>query len=79
MTTAGRCPVRPAHGTEAAAPATRIDAASFGPGCESNDCCTELCDLNDTAFTCAGPDQQCVALFDPDDPNFANVGACLVP
>ena len=58
---------------------TCIDAASFGPGCESNDCCTEFCDLTDAAFTCAGPDQQCVALFDPADPLYANVGACMVP
>ena len=56
-----------------------IDAASFGPGCDGNDCCTEFCDLTDAAFTCAGPDQQCVALFDPADPLYANVGACMVP
>ena len=53
-----------------------IDAASFGPGCDGNDCCTEFCDLTDAAFTCAGQDQQCVALFDPADPLYGNVGRC---
>ena len=54
-------------------------AELYGPGCEYDLCCTEYCDLNDAAFTCAGPDQQCVALFDPADPLYANVGACMVP
>ena len=55
------------------------DAATYGPGCVYDLCCTEYCDITDAAFTCAGPDQQCVALFDPADPVYANVGACMVP
>ena len=55
------------------------DAATYGPDCAYDLCCTELCDITDAAFTCAGPDQQCVALFEPTDPHFANVGACMVP
>ena len=46
---------------------------------DSDLCCTEHCDITDAAFTCAGPDQQCVALFEPTDPYYANVGACMVP
>ena len=55
------------------------DAATYGPGCEYDLCCTEYCDITDLTFTCAGPDQQCVALFEPTDPYYANVGACMVP
>ena len=55
------------------------DAASYGPGCAYELCCTEYCDITDLAFTCAGPDQQCVALFESTDPLYANVGACMVP
>ena len=55
-----------------------IDAASYGPGCAYDLCCTEYCDITDLAFTCAGPDQQCVALFEPTN-YYANVGACMMP
>lgn len=55
------------------------DANDYGPGCAGAACCTEYCDLTDTAFTCAGEGQQCVALFEPTNPHFANVGACMVP
>ena len=54
-------------------------AASYGPTCAYDLCCTEYCDITDAAFTCAGPDQQCVALFEPTDPVWSNVGACMVP
>ncbi len=52
---------------------------NYGPGCTENNCCTELCDVTDTTFTCADQVQQCVALFDPTDPYYAHIGACLVP
>ena len=44
------------------------DAATYGQGCAYDLCCTEYCDITDLAFTCAGPDQQCVALFEPCRP-----------
>jgi hypothetical protein len=55
------------------------DAATYGPGCAFDLCCTEFCDITNLALMCTGPDQQCVALFDPTDPHYANVGACMVP
>ncbi len=55
------------------------DAGSYGVDCAFNLCCTEYCDLNDGSFTCQGTGQVCVPLFSASDPNFANVGACLVP
>ena len=55
------------------------DAATYGPDCAYDLCCTEYCDINDGGFTCAGGGQQCIALFDPNDPNYANVGACQIP
>ncbi|MGB1698914.1 MAG: hypothetical protein ACPHRO_03095 [Nannocystaceae bacterium] len=58
---------------------TCTSAASYGPNCADDLCCTEYCDLNDAAFTCAGQDQQCIALFDASDPNYADVGACQIP
>ena len=58
---------------------TCTSAASYGPDCADDLCCTEYCDVTDLAFTCVGQGQQCIALFDPNDPNYANVGACMVP
>ena len=55
------------------------DAEVYGQGCAYDLCCTEYCDITDLAFTCAGPGQQCVALFEPTDPVWAHVGACMVP
>ena len=55
------------------------DAATYGPTRARRLCCTEFCDITNLALMCAGPDQQCVALFEPTDPHFANVGACMVP
>ena len=56
-----------------------IDAANYGPSCAGESCCTEYCDVTDLAFTCVGQGQQCIALFDAGDPNYADVGACMVP
>ncbi len=58
---------------------TCTSAASYGPDCADDLCCTEYCDVTDLAFTCVGQGQQCIALFDPNDPNYANVGACQIP
>ena len=55
------------------------DAATYGPDCAYDLCCTEYCDINDGGFTCAGGGQQCIALFDPNDPLYADVGACQIP
>ena len=52
---------------------------SYGPDCAGAACCTPYCDLTEIDNTCPGVNQQCVALFDPEDPNFAAVGSCIVP
>jgi hypothetical protein len=54
-------------------------AANYGPSCAGESCCTEYCDVTDLAFTCGGAGQECLALFEPTDPHYANVGACMVP
>ena len=56
-----------------------VTPEDYGAGCSFDLCCTEYCDINDTSFTCAQPDQTCVALFDPTTPQIGNVGACLAP
>jgi hypothetical protein len=55
------------------------DAPTYGNDCAFDLCCTEYCDVSDGGFACAGTGQQCIALFDASDPNYADVGACQIP
>lgn len=56
-----------------------VSAADYGSSCASDRCCTEYCDVSETAFVCAGAGQQCVPLFDPKTPELGNVGRCVLP
>lgn len=56
-----------------------VTAADYGPDCAFDLCCTQYCDSEDATFVCDGTDQVCVALFDPNTPEFGNVGRCVVP
>ena len=53
-----------------------VDAATYGPDCTAESCCTALCDLNDDGPQCDGTGQSCVAKFPPSSPTLGNVGAC---
>jgi hypothetical protein len=55
------------------------EAAVVGLGCTADFCCTELCDTSDSGFACTGADQQCVPLFNENDPLYGSVGQCQVP
>ena len=55
------------------------DAATVGPGCAHDFCCTQLCDLGATDPGCTLPLQSCTPLFVNDDPLYAHVGVCRVP
>ena len=54
------------------------DAASYGPDCAFDLCCTELCSVSEDAG-CLGSGQVCVALFEATDPLYADVGSCMIP
>jgi len=56
-----------------------VPAEDYGPDCAFDICCTEYCDTEDPSFVCQGTDQVCVALFDPNTPEFGNVGRCVLP
>ena len=52
------------------------------PGCKTDGCCTEYCDLSDPGVVCAGaPEQECVSFYDDDaaPPGYENVGVCTIP
>ncbi len=52
------------------------------PGCGTDGCCTEYCDLSAAEFECAGaPAQECVPFYDDDSapPGYENVGVCAIP
>ncbi len=51
---------------------------SVVPGCQYEECCTELCDLNGgTTCTLEAQGAECVALS--TKPEIMNVGACILP
>ena len=52
-------------------------AQQYGSSCQGTTCCTTYCEVNDPSFVCPGAGQQCLALFDPSDPDYGNLGACL--
>lgn len=57
-----------------------VEDQVYGPGCPSEFCCAEFCDVEDPEFACAGEGQQCVALFAPETVGLGNVGRCeIVP
>jgi len=56
-----------------------VSAEDFGSDCAFDFCCTRYCDTEDASFTCQGTDQVCVVLFDPNTPEFGNVGRCVLP
>ena len=49
-------------------------AADLAGACEGSSCCTPLCSV--AAQACGGA-EACVALFEPDNARYADVGACL--
>ncbi len=52
------------------------------PGCKTDGCCTEYCDLTVGGETCAGaPEQECAPYYDPGaaPPGYEDVGVCTVP
>ena len=52
------------------------------PGCVTDGCCTEYCDLSAKDFVCAGaPAQECVSFYDGDTapPGYELVGVCTIP
>jgi hypothetical protein len=52
------------------------------PGCKTDGCCTEYCDLSAPDVVCAGaPEQECVSFYDDDaaPPGYENVGVCTIP
>ena len=52
------------------------------PGCKTDGCCTEYCDLGAPDVVCAGaPEQECVSFYDNDaaPPGYENVGVCTIP
>lgn len=55
--------------------------ASAVPGCTTERCCSEWCDLEDTEFECtfAAEGQSCIAWADDPPPGFENLGICAVP
>ena len=56
-----------------------VDAVNQ-PGCTSNRCCTNFCDLN-AGNTCPQADQgeQCEPYYDIPDPGYEHVGICVLP
>ncbi|PRP93517.1 hypothetical protein [Enhygromyxa salina] len=57
-------------------------AAEFVPGCQSDSCCTEFCDLEDQGFVCSNPQTECVVFFDEPEmtpPGYETVGVCVPP
>lgn len=51
------------------------------PGCGSESCCTEYCDLSDAGFACAGADagQSCEPYGTDPTPGLELLGLCVVP
>jgi hypothetical protein len=52
------------------------------PGCKSEGCCSEYCDLKIGGDDCSGaPQQECVPFFDADKapPGYEDVGVCSIP
>ncbi len=53
------------------------DSAYGSAWCADAYCCTVHCDVSDPSDPCVVPGQQCVPLFNPSDPIYGAVGACL--
>ena len=53
--------------------AGRVDAA----GCESDYCCTTMCDLENPE--CQGEKEMCEPMLDQSIPGYENVGVCVIP
>lgn len=51
------------------------------PGCKSEGCCSEYCDLSLDVPACSGEGQVCLAFYggDPAPPGYENVGVCSLP
>jgi hypothetical protein len=52
------------------------------PGCKTDGCCTEYCDLSMPESVCAGaPDQECAPFYGENaaPPGYENVGVCTIP
>lgn len=52
------------------------------PGCKTDGCCTEYCDLSNPDVVCPGaPDQECAPFYGENaaPPGYENVGVCSIP
>lgn len=52
------------------------------PGCKTDGCCTEYCDLSEGGANCAGaPEQECAPFYEKGaaPPGYEDVGVCTVP
>lgn len=54
---------------------------TFLPDCAAPNCCTEYCDINDPNYVCTNPNYMCTPFWldEPPPPEYANIGACVVP
>lgn len=51
------------------------------PGCKTEGCCSEYCDLSQQEVTCSGEGQVCLPYYGGDEPppGYENVGLCSLP
>lgn len=51
------------------------------PGCKSEGCCSEYCDLSSADAQCSGAGQVCLSFYggDAPPPGYENVGVCSLP
>lgn len=57
-------------------------SGSSVPGCKTDGCCTEYCDLSQDNVVCAGaPAQECAPYYGDNaaPPGYENVGVCTIP
>ena len=48
-------------------------------GCNSQSCCTPLCDINNGGAECTDPSEMCIQALDAPPPSLADVGYCGIP
>lgn len=55
--------------------------SSSVPGCKSEGCCSEYCDLSLDQPKCSGVGQECLSFYGQDSPppGYENVGVCSLP
>lgn len=55
--------------------------SSSVPGCKSEGCCSEYCDLSLEEPKCSGQGQECLSFYGQDvpPPGYENVGVCSLP